>query len=32
MINYQAKFFKLSGSLHNRIIKLKFYEHLFFSE
>ena len=24
MINYQAKFFKLSGSLHNRIIKLKF--------
>ena len=27
MINYQAKFFKLSGSLHNRIIKLKFYEH-----
>ena len=27
MINYQAKFFKLSGSLHNRIIKLKFYMH-----
>ena len=27
MINYQAKFFKLSGSFHNRIMKLNFYMH-----
>ena len=28
MINYQAKFFKLGVSLHNRIVKLNFYIHL----
>ena len=27
MIIYQANFFKLSGSLHNRIIKLNFDMH-----